>query len=46
MEVGCSRARGPPSRERDNWIFVSFVSRVIEAVRREKDMILQGGLGM
>ena len=41
MEVGCKRSRGPPSRERDNWIFVSLVLRVIEAVRREGDMFAE-----
>ena len=34
--MGSRISSGPPSRDNDNWIFVSLVLRVIEAVRRGK----------
>lgn len=39
------RSRGPPSRERESWILVSLVLRVMEAVRRGKGvLIIVGGI--
>lgn len=40
-EVGSYGGRTPPSRERETWIFVSFVTRETTAVRAGRAMVIQ-----
>ena len=45
--VGLRSSSGPPSRESDIWILVSFVFRLMEAVRLGNSVeVIVGGIGV